>query len=155
MCDSIIDSPVKSTFSTYLAIGLSLTIIMLILLTLIVSMGVFIKVRKTKKESTSTQSQFSSDEAHRVTFKRKETCSEDINGNEYDYTTVVCGNSGQSETDKEKLDSIATESNVAYATSAMIIEENVAYGSSRVPTMTSVNEPMEDFETDYDNIYDN
>ena len=121
---------------------------MLILLTLIVCVGVFIKVRKTKKGGISTQTQFASDEAHQVTFKRKETCSEDFEGNEYDYTRVVCGTRGQ-------IESIATESNVAYATSAMITEQNAAYGSSRVPTMTSVSEQTEGFEMDYDNIYDN
>lgn len=90
------------------------------------------------------QTQLSSDKVHRATFRAKDLASSE--GNEYDYTTVVCGNRNQSETQKLKVDSITTESNEAYATNIMITEQNVAYGSV-------TNENVD--EADYDNIYDN
>ena len=143
-----IEFTLTSTLAISLASGLSLTVAMFIILTILITMALCIKARK--KKAISMQTQLPSDKVHRATFRAKDSaCREEyLEGNEYDYTTVVCGNRSQSETHKLKADGITTESNAAYATNVMLTEQNVAYGSSTV-----TNENVD--EADYDNIYDN
>lgn len=96
-------------------------------------MAVLVKIRKTKQKDGVPNSKRTQPLAHRVTFGtnvHSDTC-DGNESNEYDYTTIIRGISGQIGADKDKSDNniiIATEGNVAYATNVMFTEQNVAYG---------------------------